>query len=103
MTLTGALQSCRNGDAVKRESWRGYIQKVFPGAEKEETRLPNDAPFDVVVVAADGTKATYSFGTETAEEPTQLSHELLDAFLRDDWIRGSADAFEKARAGGGSF
>ncbi len=102
MTLTGALQSCRNGDAVKRESWRGYIQKVFPGAE-EETRLPNDAPFDVVVVAADGTKATYSFGTETAEEPTQLSHELLDAFLRDAWISGSAEAFEKARAGGGSF
>lgn len=99
MTFAGALQSCRNGDAVKRESWRGYIQKVFPGAE--ETRFLNDAPFDVVIVAADGAKATYSFGTDTDEDPTQLSHELLDAFLRDDWIRGSAESFEKARAGGG--
>jgi len=100
MTFSSAVQCLRPGDAIKRESWRGYVTREAKVGEDQDFR---DAPFDITFVQGDGSKAVYSFGTDTPEVPAKLSHELLDAFMHDDWIRGSADAFERARVGEGAY
>lgn len=99
MTFTSAIQSLREGGATKRESWCGYVTM--------ENHVADDrgktTAYDVVVVDASGNRYVYPFGTDTPETPLQLSKGLLESFMRDDWIRGSKDEFEKARVGTGSF
>lgn len=97
MTFPVAIQSLRDGEAIKRESWTSYIRKDVK---------PDDAPeapkYDLVLVKRDGTEHVYSFSGGT-DVPVMLSRELLEGFMRDDWIRGSAAAFEKARTAESDF
>lgn len=99
MTFNSAIQSLRDGEATKRESWRGYVTT--------ENHVLDDrgrvTAYDVVIVDASGNRSVYPFGTDTPETATQLSKDLLESFMRDDWIRGSRDEFEKARVGTGCF
>lgn len=95
MTFTSAVQSIREGEAIKRESWNGYAYKIFAdGSTYEEPK------FDLVFKAQDGTETVYPFGTDTKEVPMMLSKKLIEGFMRDDWIRGTIESFERARVGG---
>lgn len=102
MTFSHAVQSLRHGEAVKRESWRGYLVCEVQATEEDQANS-RTAPRDLVFVAADGQRSVYSFGTQTKETPMQLTRGMLESFIADDWMRGSADAFEAARTGGGTF
>jgi len=94
MTFTNAIQNIRNGEAVKRESWIGYVLK------QEAADSTIESPkYDIVFVHKDGSRNVFPFGTETAESQCSLNKDLLASFMADDWIRGSADEFEKARTG----
>lgn len=99
MTFTSAIQNLRSGEAAKRESWTGYVLK------QDAPDTTNETPkYDFVFVQRDGTRYVYAFGTDSKDTPCQLTKVLLEGFMADDWIRGSAEEFEKARTGtGGEF
>ena len=94
MSFNNAMQGLRPGDAVKHESWSGYVTRMDADGSTYESPL-----YDVVVVQRDGTKYVYPFGSGSAPSPCELSPALLSAILSDNWIRGSVDEFEKARTG----
>ena len=95
MTFTTAINSCRNGEAVKRETWTSYIRNEVPEGTTGDT---SKTGFVLTFVRRDGETSTYAFGVDGhPENPMMLSHELLEGMLNDDWIRGNAESFEKAR------
>ena len=94
MTFTSAVQSIRGDEAVKRESWNGYVFKRFAPDSAPDSKI-----FDLIFKTKDGAEFVYSFGTETKDVPMELSKNLVDGFIHDDWIRGTIESFEKARLG----
>lgn len=96
MTFTAAINSIRPGDAIRRPSWRGYVYKEFPAGEETS----RSEKCDVIIVSKDGSKSVYPIGTESALKPTVLSPALLAGFMKDDWERGTVEAYERARVEG---
>lgn len=95
MTFTSAVQSIRENEATKRESWNGYVFKRFSSDSTHE-----NPKFDLVFKAKDGSESVYPFGTGSEEIPMTLSKKIVEGFMFDDWVRGTVDAFERARTGG---
>ena len=90
-----AIYNLEEGRAAKRPRWRGYVKKV---------NVQEDGSYDLVYVKKDGTEVTYHMdgdGVMTCESPLTLSGSLNGDLMSNDWIVGSADEFESARAGDG--
>lgn len=98
MPFAYAMQGLNDGDAVKRQGWAGYVKKTVTNAET--------GAYKITFVKRDGTETEYAVaanGTITASSPITLDVDLMAAMLSDDWIKGTAAAFEAARSGTGTW
>ena len=99
MDITNALKYLENGQAAKRTSWGGYIEKTITSADDAEVET-----YTLTLVTRDGTKYVYTYdGTNwvAPETPMSMDVDFFASLLEDDWDTGKASAFEEARSGTG--
>lgn len=99
MTFADAITTILNSsnvDAVKRTSWGGYVYRSSIDAETGAHTL--------TFKNRSGTTYEYSYSGSTWTAPSTaaaIDAELLESFIANDWITGSAADFEAARSGQG--
>ena len=99
MTFADAIRTIlysTNQNAVKRTSWGGYVYRsdIDPTTGAYTLTFKNRA----------GTTYVYSYSGSVWTAPAtaaSIDAELLESFIADDWITGTAADFEDARSGQG--